>query len=251
MMIASCTWRTFAILKNLNCHFLVWCEERSHMDFACWLLWSEDRTYLEGIIISHVDDLLLGGTIVAQQKMLELGKELGFGSVSYDSFTYCGKKIEQLEDGTFQISMKEYHENLKTVAIPVHRRSQPDSPLTEPERRQLRALLGSMQWLVAQLRFDMGYLLSTLQGEAPLKTLQKANLLVKQFKQHPELALTFKPLCLENAGIMVVTDASLGNVTKLGGAEGSLMEKVYSQRVHTLFCWLTEIYFLAKKVLSR
>ena len=86
-----------------------------------------------------------------------------------------------------------------------------------------------MQWLVAQLRFDMGYLLSTLPGEAPLKTLQKANLLVKQFKQHPELALTFKPLCLENVGIMVVTDASLGNVTKLGGAEGSLMEKVYSQ----------------------
>jgi len=61
------------------------------------------------------------------------------------------------------------------------------------------------------------------------KTLQKANLLVKQFKQHPNFAITFQPLCLENAGIMVVTDASLGNVTKLGGAEGSLMEKVYSQ----------------------
>ena len=157
--------------------------ERSHMDFACWLLWSEDRTYLEGIIISHVDDLLLGGTIVAQQKMFELGKELGFGSVSYDSFTYCGKKIEQLEDGTFQISMKEYHENLKTVAIPVHRRSQPDSPLTEPERRQLRALLGSMQWLVAQLRFDLGYLLSTsgrssiedpAEGQPPGETVQAA-----------------------------------------------------------------------------
>lgn len=65
-----------------------------------------------------------------------------------------------------------------------------------------------------------------------VKTLQKANLLVKQFKQHPNFAITFQPLCLQNAGIMVVTDASLGNVTKLGGAEGSLMEKVYSQSAY-------------------
>ena len=115
---------------------------------------------------------------------------------------------------------------LKTVPIPAHRRAQPDSQLTEPERRQLRALLGSMQWLVAQLRFEKGYVLSTLQGEAPsVKTLRKANLLVKQFKQHPDFAL-------ENAGIMVVTEASLGNVTKLGGAEGSLMEKVFSQSAY-------------------
>ena len=61
---------------------------------------------------------------------------------------------------------------------------------------------------------------------------KKANLLVKQFKQHSDFALTFKPLNLENAGFKVVTDASLGNVTKLGGAEGSLMEKVYSQSAY-------------------
>ena len=68
------------------------------MDFACWLLWSEDHTFLEGII--HVDDLLLGGT----QKMIELGKELGHGSISYR------KKIDQLADGTVQITnMKGYH----------------------------------------------------------------------------------------------------------------------------------------------
>ena len=35
MTIASCTWRTFAILKNLNCHFLVWCESgKASLDLA-------------------------------------------------------------------------------------------------------------------------------------------------------------------------------------------------------------------------
>ena len=99
---------------RLNKALLAQGWESSRMDFACWLSWSEGRTVLEGIIISPVDDLLLGGTIVAQQKMPELGKELGKNSVSYDIFTYCGKKIEQLDDGTVPISMKEYHENLKT-----------------------------------------------------------------------------------------------------------------------------------------
>ena len=218
---------------RLNKALLAQGWERSVMDYACWLLWSEDRTYLEGIVISHVDDLLLGGSEVAQNKILELGKELGFGSISYDSFNYCGKKIEQLEDGTVKISMNEYHSNLKTVSIPMHRRSQEDSLLTDHERRQLRAVLGSLQWLVAQLRFDMGFLLSTLQGEAPtIKTLMKANLLVKSFKETPDFALTFKPLDLDGAGVMVVTDASLGNVTKHGGSEGTIMEKVYSQSAY-------------------
>ena len=33
---------------------------------------------------------------------------------------------------------------------------------------------------------------------------------------------------------MVVTDASLGNVTKLGGADGSLLEKLYSQSAYSV-----------------
>jgi hypothetical protein len=42
----------------------------------------------------------------------------------------------------------------------------------------------------------------------------------------------FKPLDLDGAGILAVTDASLGNVTKSGCAEGSLMERVYSQSAY-------------------
>lgn len=83
--------------------------ERSSMDFACWLLWSEDHTELHGILISHVDDLLLGGNLRAQEKLKALGEELGFGSVEYDDFTYCGKRIKQKPDGSISISMVEYH----------------------------------------------------------------------------------------------------------------------------------------------
>ena len=36
----------------------------------------------------------------------------------------------------------------------------------------------------------------------------------------------------KNAGIMVIMDASLGNVTKAGGANGEVTEKVYSQSAY-------------------
>ena len=44
--------------------------ERSPMDFACWFLWSADRTRLEGVVLSHVDDLLLGGSEKAKQQIV-------------------------------------------------------------------------------------------------------------------------------------------------------------------------------------
>ena len=207
--------------------------QRSFLDYACWMLWSPDGTELEGVILSHVDDLLLGGNLRAQQSLLKLGELLGFGSIEYDDFVYCGKRICMREEGSISLSMVEYHQNLAPVTIPVHRRAHPESELSDGEKRQLRAILGSLQWLVAQLRFDMGYHLSTLQGERQtVQTLMKANALLKKFKQHDDFSLTFQPMDLNHAGIMVISDASLGNVMKSGGAEGEVLEKVYSQSAY-------------------
>ena len=48
---------------------------------AMWFLWSEDGKIMEGIVVSHVDDLPMGGSPVAIASLEALGKELGFGSV--------------------------------------------------------------------------------------------------------------------------------------------------------------------------
>ena len=172
--------------------------KETSLDFACWLLRSEDRTRLDGVIMSHVDDLLLGGNRRAEKKLKEFGEELEFGSTSEKDITYCGKRIRQHDDGHITITMEGYHSSLKTVTIPVHRRAHPDSDLTEMERRQLRAILGSLQWLVAQLRFDSGFQLSTLQGEPPkISTLMKANLLVKRFQAGSRLCFDLQTYGIE------------------------------------------------------
>ena len=188
---------------------------------------------LQGMMASHVDDLLFCGSELALETLQSLGQELGFGTIEKGCFVYCGKQIKQLDDFTVEVSMKEYHENLRPATAPLHRRKDVDDPLKPPEVRQLRALLGSLQWLVAQVRFDMGYHLSTLQGEPQVVgTLLKANHLVKKFKQHCDFTLKFKTMNLQGAGIVVVTDSSLGNVTKSGGASGPVLKKLYSQAAH-------------------
>ena len=206
---------------------------RSTMDAACWFLWGTSdagESVLLGVVLSHVDDLLCGGCQQALDSIMSLEKELGFGSVERDSFVYCGKKVSQDKNGVIHVTMPEYHANLQPVAIPPHRKRQPDAELTDGERKQLRAILGSLQWLVAQVRVDQGFALSTLQGERPtIGTLMRANILVKSFKATANFGLRFYPMSLKNCGIMVVSDASLGNVNKEGGTTGDVSTKVYSQ----------------------
>ena len=206
---------------------------RSTMDAVCWFLWGKSDSgerILLGVVLSHVDDLLCGGCKEALDSIMSLEAQLGFGTVERDSFVYCGKKVSQDEHGVVHVTMPEYHANLQPVSILPHRKRQPDAELTDGERRQLRAILGSLQWLVAQVRVDQGFALSTLQGEKPtIGTLLRANILVKNFKSTASFGLRFYPMSLKNCGIMVVSDASLGNVTKDGGTTGDVSTKVCSQ----------------------
>ena len=203
----------------------------SALDSAMWFLWEGSK--LEGILISHVDDLLLAGGPRAHHTLQLLGAELGFGSTSTGTITYCGKKIEQAEDFSVKVSMEEYHSNLQQVRINPLRKKNPEATLMPGEQRQLRALLGSLQWLVAQVRFDLQFQLSTLQAASQtIETLIRANALVRKAKLHADFALHFKPLDMKNAGILVVSDASLGNVTKSGSSHEAAIKKVYSQAAY-------------------
>ena len=180
------------------------------IDGAAWLYWSstsktkDGEKVLCGILVAHVDDLLFCGNKEAELAFEKIGAELGFGSKEYDNFVWCSKRIRRAEDKTIRLSMEEYHRNLKPIFIPKNRLKDPDSPLTVPEAKQLRALLGSFQWLVAQLRWDMGFWVSSLQGEKPcIATIIKANQALKEFQIDPSFELVFRPVDPKTSGIMV------------------------------------------------
>ena len=161
---------------------------------------------------------------------MKVGEMLGFRDVQRDSFVWCGKRFHRKKDGAISLSMVEYHENLKEIYVPKFRKAEQDAALSTAEHKQLRALLGSFQWLVAQVRFDLAFQVSSLQGEKPtVGTLLRANTLCKEFKSTKNFELVFRPVNLFAGGLMVVTDSSLGNVTSSGSAAAPPLDKVYSQ----------------------
>lgn len=205
----------------------------SILDAAMWTLWTvaDGQQMLQGVLVGHVDDLLFCGSPIAEKSLQAIGAELGFGSLDREDFTWCGKRIRRASDGTIRLSMCEYHDNLSEIVLPKHRKSDVTSPLDQHEHRQLRAVLGSLQWLVAQVRFDLSFGVSTLQGENPptIETILKTNALVKEFQRTRSFELIFRPVDYRTAGICMVSDAALGNVRMNGATTGTPQERMYSQ----------------------
>ena len=84
--------------------------------------------------------------------------------------------------------------------------------------------------------FDMAFGVSSLQGEKPtIVTILRANQLLKQFQQDCNFELIFGRLIFAKCGIMVVSDAALGNVTLEGSTDAAVTSKVYSQACY--FCF--------------
>ncbi|CAE7729826.1 dnaJ, partial [Symbiodinium pilosum] len=68
----------------------------------------------------------------------------------------------------------------------------------------------------------MAFTVSSLQSAEPtVRTLLRANAAVRVVRQDSNFELTFRPIDYRTAGLMVVTDASLGSVKLNGSCEGT------------------------------
>merc|ERR1712086_937462 len=90
--------------------------DESVLDAATWVL-RDSSGKLCGMIVGHVDDLLLTGDDRAWASFMDISRELGFGSLEENDFVWCGKRIRRDELGRIRISMEQYHENLQTVTL--------------------------------------------------------------------------------------------------------------------------------------
>ncbi|CAE7622613.1 unnamed protein product [Symbiodinium sp. CCMP2592] len=178
-------------------------------------------------MVVHVDDLLFAGCKAALEILRKIGKELGFGALSHSDFQYCGRRIRRLPNGHVEISMVEYHENLHVPVVSRADRKDLERALSPSEVRRLRTVVGSLQWLVSQLRFDHGFALSSLQSEQPptVGTLLKAAQLARELKNDAHFTLTYRPVDVWKGGLVTVSDAALGNVN--ADVKGNL--KLFSQ----------------------
>jgi len=211
-----------------------WCPLA--LDAATWVLRRAGE--IVGMIVGHVDDLLFTGDEGAWASFLAISRELGFGSLEEDDFVWCGKRIRRDELGRVCISMEQYHENLQPVFVDKRSRLTPDAPLEKGLLRAFRGACGSLQWLVAQLRVDLAYRVSTLQAELKAPTVSsvlKANELIAECRRTSDFKLVYDEMDWKTGVLVGISDAALGNVDEIGKCDGGIEEKVFSQAGYLIF----------------
>ena len=166
-------------LIKLNC-------KQSNLDKAVFRWYHNDT--LEGILVLHVDDFMVTGTERFQTVMKALNEKFQVGSRQEGKFKYVGLNIET-KTGWIEISQDQYANEIPEVFVETKDRSN-DDKLKPHELRNLRGIIGQIQWVASQTRPNLSFdslELSVERNKATLSTLKRAKKVVKKLKSSPSI----------------------------------------------------------------
>ena len=168
---------------------------------------------LHGLIVSHVDDLLVMGDEVFEREVEhKLKEKFIFSKIEENSFTYCGCRIEVKADGSIEVDQNEYVDKMEQIP---DIEGPADRQLTEKERKEVRAKIGEILWMSLMTRPDLSYdvnVLSSKVSKATVSTVMELNRLVTKVKKNKNNHLRFTKLGnISDLSVKVFLDASYGN----------------------------------------
>ena len=188
----------------------------SKLEPALFYLFDESFN-LTGALVTHVDDLYVTGT---GEKFHAIMKNLEteiFLKKKEGKFRFCGKEIERDDQGSVHLHQADAIESLEYIVLEKHRRTSPNSKLTETEKSQFRALIGSLGWIARQSRPDVLVnvsMASQKMGSPAIRDILDLNKVVKVLKESVDFRWTFhhpKDYILENAIVFCMADSSFAN----------------------------------------
>ena len=171
---------------------------------------------LQGIIVTHVDDLLFCGTSNFRREVIQpILNKFKISRLKISIFTYLGWSVHQKEDH-ISVDQNDYSKLIKPALLSPSRKKALDDNLTEEEHKQYQSLLGKLLWLSSQSRPDLCYDTmehSTLGKNPKVKDLLSLNKVTKKIDQGNAKTL-FRAMNLEKDKLQIVfySDASLGNL---------------------------------------
>ena len=211
---APSAWRKTIVrgIENLG-------YRRSCYDTCIFCLMSE--TGPQGHILIEVDDLATHGNAVHVENMAKLQKTFKFGkwkSIYNSEGDYAGRTVIQDQSYGFHIHQAKFvQERLSPIAIPRGRRSDKKSETTDGEKRQLRAVWGSINWVQRESRPDVSALASLGMGSLNHSTVQDlcdANVAVERLKAEPFLGIKLPHIPFHQVRWATVQDASWANAAE-------------------------------------
>ncbi|CAE7901478.1 GIP [Symbiodinium sp. KB8] len=198
------------------------------LDACLFLYYAPDLRCAIGL---HVDDLL-GTTAPENRKhikesLIELFSFRDFHE-DQDAFEFLGVSMSKEAHGGHSCGHGNYLAKLKPITLDKGRLANHDSPVTDKERTQLRALLGALQWAATQTSPHLQAMTSMLAGEVPkatIATILAANKALRFAKNNSDVKLQYAPLgaTVEDITFVAYSDAAFACRTDLSSQGGYLI----------------------------
>ena len=179
----------------------------------------------------HVDDLIgISDPAIRQKVKEDLQKLFSFRDFreNQENFDFLGVQVARTFDNGLSCSHDSYLNKIKPIPLEKGRTADPESPATEKERTQLRALIGALQWAATQTSPHLQVHTSMLAGEvtkATVSTLIAANKALRFAKANSDVQLLYPPLGdnLEDIVFVAYSDAAFATRSDLSSQGGYLI----------------------------
>lgn len=216
---APLNWRltlTEFVQKELN-------YRQSSLDPCTYLYFDKDpesgteEETLQGVISIEVDDLLMFGGKLHEEKMKKLQERFKFGKlkeIGKEGVDFNGRRLRK-EGEAFLIDMQAFvEERLNPVKLSTARKKEKKEEITEEERSQVRSVCGALNWAGREGRPDAAAaasMFSSLMSTMKVEDILELNKVVEQLKADSTLALRIQPIAEDRLRWGVISDASWAN----------------------------------------
>ena len=212
LMDAPLNWRKTLVdyvVNELN-------YKQSALDPCTYVLHDEVRG-LRGMMAIEVDDLLMFGDEVHDEKMGKLQKRFAFGKIQEigsEGVGFNGRRLRRRGEEIL-VDMKAFvEERLHPVELDAARMMQRKELITEEERGKVRSTCGALNWAGREGRPDAAAaasLFSSQLMEMRVEDVIELNKTVAQLKKNSDLSLRIQPIDESSMRWGVISDASWAN----------------------------------------
>jgi len=223
----------------------------SPFDPCLYLLHEKDKKEPAGILGIHVDDGLCGGNEFFHQQIRKLEQKFPFGSRKSQRFVFTGIEMTQENDYSITMSQENYISRINPIHIQPTRKANVDLAVTERERQDLRALIGSLQYASVNTRPDLASRLSFLQSainSATIDTLVHGNKVLHEAKRHKTTCVRIQPIPMDKIRFLAFSDASFASKKQPESHTGTIIMTTHEDIGKNHVCPVNPISWGCKKI---
>ena len=196
----------------------------SHYDEALFL-WYENSE-LVGVMSTHVDDFFWSGDSKFEMKVIQnLKQKFKISQEESMTFKYLGLNLSQ-QNAEINISQNDYIESVESIKLSTNRKLEKDDSLTSTELRDLRALLGKLNWIARQTRPDLSFDICSVSvniKKATVKDILYANKIVQKLHNDNINIIMSSIGDISKCKIVSFQDASFANLPDKGSQGGYII----------------------------